>query len=83
MRLPRFGIIAVVSFLIVVILNIDFGFTRGLLGGGKGGDERFIRESQVLAQTPDERKAEADRLLQQGFGQLQVNSRCSYGIIDD
>ena len=41
----------------------------------------LFETSQILAQTPPDRKAEADRLLQQGFEQLErVNLQQHYGL---
>ena len=85
MRLPRFGIITLVTFLIVLILNLDVGLdsvgqafdTHKLNISAKfsSGDKDTELQigSQVLAQTPDARKAEADRLFNQGNQQYQTS----------
>ena len=63
MRLPRFGKIALVTFLIVVLLQVNWGFPSGLVSVGHKEDRQFFQQSQVLAQTPEARKAQADGLL--------------------
>jgi hypothetical protein len=64
MRYQRIGLSALVTFL-ATILNVDLRLP--IL------DWQLIQNSQVLAQTPDARKAEADRLLQQGIQQYQTS----------
>ena len=64
MRFQRIGLSALVTFL-ATILNIDLRLP--IL------DWQLIQNSQVLAQTPDARKAEADRLLQQGIQQFRTS----------
>ncbi|HBB36125.1 MAG TPA: Fis family transcriptional regulator [Cyanobacteria bacterium UBA9273] len=73
MRLPRFGIISLVTFLIVVLLQIDWGFPSHLLSARQAEDGQFFPQSQVLAQTSEVRKAEADRLLEQGIEQFNTS----------
>jgi CHAT domain-containing protein/tetratricopeptide (TPR) repeat protein len=63
MRFQRIGLSALVTFL-ATILNVELRLP--ILDG------QLIQNSQVLAQTPDARKAEADRLLQQGIQQAQT-----------
>jgi hypothetical protein len=62
MRFQRIGLNALVTFL-ATILNVDLRLP--IL------DWQLIQNSQVFAQTPEARKAEADRLLQQGIQQAQ------------
>ena len=73
MRLPRFGIISLVTFLIVVLLQVNWGFPSGLVSVGHKEDRQFFPQSQVLAQTSEVRKAEADRLLEQGIEQFNTS----------
>jgi len=62
MRFQRIGLNALVTFL-ATILNVDLRLP--IL------DWQLIQNSQVFAQTPEAREAEADRLLQQGIQQAQ------------
>ncbi|MEO8890033.1 MAG: hypothetical protein ABI417_00625 [Coleofasciculaceae cyanobacterium] len=64
MRYQRIGLTAFVTFL-ATILSADLGLP--VL------NRYFSQNSQVLAQTLDARKVEADRLLQQGIQQLQTS----------
>lgn len=64
MRYRRYGLIAFVTFL-ASILSVDFGLP--VL------NQYFSHNSQVLAQTPDARKAEAARLFQQGNQQFSIS----------
>jgi len=63
MRYRRIGLTAFVTFL-ATTLSVDLRLP--IL------DWQLIQNSQVLAQTPDAQKAEADRLLQQGIQQAQT-----------
>ncbi|MBE9148014.1 CHAT domain-containing tetratricopeptide repeat protein [Coleofasciculus sp. LEGE 07092] len=71
MRFSRFGLVSLATVPIAIILNVDVGFPSRLLGSGF--DWQLIQPSQVLAQTPEERKAEADRLFNQGIEQFQTS----------
>ena len=73
MRLPKFAITTIVTFLLVVILNADFGYMAQLPGARLGIDWQFLPQSQVLAQTPEELKAQADELFEQGNQQYQIS----------
>ncbi len=64
MRFQRIGLSALVTFL-ATILNIDLRLP--IL------DWQLIQNSQVLAQSPDAWKAEADRLLQEGIQQFRTS----------
>ncbi|HEY9834958.1 MAG TPA: CHAT domain-containing protein [Stenomitos sp.] len=63
MRLHRIGLTAVITVLATVVI-VDVGFP--VLG-------QFIENSQVLAQTPEARKAKADQLLNQGVELYQTS----------
>src|SRR5919199_6503972 len=64
MRTQRIGLIALLTVLATVAIdNVQ------LIPNPKS----KIHNSQVLAQTPDARKAEADRLFQQGIQQYQTS----------
>ncbi|HBE60525.1 MAG TPA: Fis family transcriptional regulator [Cyanobacteria bacterium UBA11149] len=89
MRLPRFSITSLVTFLIVLILNLDVGLssvgkaldthelnlTTQLSSGYPLGyqNHNFPLKSEVLAQNPDGRKAEADRLNEEGIEQYNTS----------
>ena len=64
MRFQRIGLSALVTFL-ATILNVELRLP--IL------DWQLIQNSQVLAQTPEARKAEADQLLQQGNQQYRIS----------
>jgi CHAT domain-containing protein/tetratricopeptide (TPR) repeat protein len=64
MRFQRIGLSALVTFL-ATILSIDLKLP--IL------DWQLIQNSQVLAQTPTDRKAEANRLFQQGIEQFDTS----------
>jgi CHAT domain-containing protein len=64
MPFQRIGLSALVTFL-ATILNVELRLP--IL------DWQLIQNSQLLAQTPDARKVEADRLLQQGIEQFQTS----------
>jgi CHAT domain-containing protein len=70
MRLYRIGLTAVITVL-ATLVNVDLGFP--VLGQLIENPKSKIPNSQMLAQTPDARKAEADRLLQQGIQQAQTS----------
>ena len=73
MRLPRFATTTIVTFLLVVILNADFGFIAQLPGARQGINWQFLPQTQVLAQTPEQQKAQADQLLEQGIQQFDTS----------
>ena len=64
MRLQRIGLTALFTFLATMV-SVELGFP--ILDG------HLIQNSQVLAQTPGVRKAEADQLFQQGNQQYQTS----------
>ncbi len=66
MHLQRIGLTALITVL-ATLLNVDFGFP--VLGQLIQNPKSKIQNSQVLAQTPDARKVEADRLFRQGSQQ--------------
>ncbi|MBD2125408.1 CHAT domain-containing protein [Microcoleus sp. ZQ-A2] len=70
MRLYRIGLTAVITVL-ATLVNVDLGFP--VLGQLIENPKSKIPNSQMLAQTPDARKGEADRLLQQGIQQAQTS----------
>ena len=70
MRLSRIGLTAFITIL-ATFVNVDLGFP--VLGRFILNPESKIQNSQVLAQSVDERKAEGDRLLQQGREQYQTS----------
>jgi CHAT domain-containing protein len=70
MRLPRIGLTALITVL-ATLVSVDLAFP--VLGQLIQNPKSKIPNSQVLAQTPDARKAEADRLLQQGIQQAQTS----------
>ncbi|HEY9607426.1 MAG TPA: tetratricopeptide repeat protein [Allocoleopsis sp.] len=64
MRPQRIGLIALLTLLATVAIdNVQF----------IQNPKSKLQSSQVLAKTPDARKAEADRLLQQGMHQYDTN----------
>jgi tetratricopeptide (TPR) repeat protein len=64
MKMPKIGLSALSS----ILAALTIGEVRLLPNS-----QFKIINSQVLAQTPVERKAEADRLLQQGLQQFQIS----------
>ena len=64
MKLQRIGLVALFAFL----ATLTMGDIRGI-----GNLKLNIGEKVVLAQTPDARKAEANRLLQQGIEQAKTS----------
>jgi CHAT domain-containing protein len=64
MRLPRIGLIALLTLLATLAID-NFQLIQN--------PKSNIQNSQVLAQTPTDRKAEADQLLQQGREQYQTS----------
>ena len=70
MPLQRIGLTALITVL-ATLGNVDLIFP--VLGQLIQHSKSRIQNSQVLAQSPDDRKAEADRLFQQGIEQFQIS----------
>ncbi len=70
MPLQRIGLTALITVL-ATTANVDLGFP--VLGQLVQNPRSKIPNSQMLAQTPTERKAEADRLREQGIEQLYTS----------
>ena len=73
MRFQKFATTTIITFLLVVIVNADFGYMAQLSGVRLGMDWQFLPQTQVLAQTAQELKARADELLQHGIQQYQTS----------
>ncbi|GAB4174195.1 MAG: CHAT domain-containing protein [Coleofasciculaceae cyanobacterium] len=70
MRLQKIGLITFITVL-ATLVNVDLGVS--VLGQFIQNPKSKIQNSQVLAQTPDARKAEADKLLDQGVELLNTS----------
>ncbi len=70
MRLRRIGLTALITVL-TTLVSVDLGFP--VLGQLIQNPQSKIQNQLVLAQTPTDRKAEADRLRQQGIEQYGIS----------
>ncbi|HBW90070.1 MAG TPA: hypothetical protein DEG17_14615 [Cyanobacteria bacterium UBA11149] len=73
MRFTKFATTTIITFLLVVILNANFGYMPQLSGARLGVDWQFLPQTQVLAQTPEELKGQADQLFNQGNQQYNTS----------